>query len=74
VWIINRDLSDAFAEKKSLWPKLIVFAFVLYIIYAILNSFGYIYEWTSGRMGMEKKKPAIEPKAAEPVKPAEEAK
>jgi hypothetical protein len=47
---------------------------LLYIIYAILNNFGYIYEWTSGRMGIEKKKPAIEQKAAEPVKPAEETK
>jgi hypothetical protein len=47
---------------------------LLYIIYAILNNLGYIYEWTSGRMGIEKKNAAIEQKAAEPVKSAEEAK
>ena len=55
-----RDLQDPFAEKKSPWPKLISFALALYVIYTILNHLGYIYQWTHGRMGIEKIKPAAE--------------
>ncbi len=51
----QRDLVDPFAEKKSPWPKLIIFALVLYLIYAILNQLGFIFEWTGGRLGEEKK-------------------
>ncbi|MEI6076551.1 MAG: hypothetical protein WCS94_13295 [Verrucomicrobiota bacterium] len=51
----QRDLTDPFAEKKSPWPKLIVFALVLYTIYAIFNNLGFIYQWSNGRMGIEKK-------------------
>jgi hypothetical protein len=72
----QRDLTDRYAEKKSPWPKLIVIALVLYIIYAVLNNLGFIHQWTRGRMGVEKKKPAPEqaaateaaPKAAETAK------
>jgi hypothetical protein len=56
----ERDLTDPFAEKKSPWPKLIVLAVVLYIAYLILNNLGYVYQWTGGRMGVEKKKPVAE--------------
>jgi hypothetical protein len=59
----HRDLTDRFAEKRSPWPRLIILALVLYIIYAILNSLGFVYEWTGGRMGTEKRRPAIEQKA-----------
>ena len=56
----QRDLFDPFAEKKSPWPKLIGFALGLYIIYAILNQLGYVYQWTNGRLGIEKKRPPAE--------------
>ncbi len=51
----SRDLLDPYAEKKSPWPKVIGFALVLYIVYAILNNLGYVHQWTNGRMGIEKK-------------------
>ncbi len=51
----QRDLTDPFAEKKSPWPKLIIFALVLYTIYAVFNNLGFIYQWSNGRMGIEKK-------------------
>jgi hypothetical protein len=51
----QRDLTDPYAEKKSVWPFLIGFvvvvAVLLAIAWAILNSMGYIYEWTDGRLG-----------------------
>jgi hypothetical protein len=56
----QRDLIDPFAEKKSPWPKLVILALALYIAYAILNNLGYIYQWTNGRMGIEKKKSVAE--------------
>jgi hypothetical protein len=51
----QRDLTDRFAEKQNPWPKLIVLALVLYIVYVILSNLGFIYQWTDGRMGIEKK-------------------
>ena len=63
----DRDLVDPFAEKKSSWPKIIIFAVVLVIIYAILNNLGFIHEWTNGRMGIDKRKAPVEQKAGEPV-------
>jgi hypothetical protein len=50
----ERDLNDPFAEKKSPWPRLIVFALVVWIAYTVLNRAGYIYEWTNGRLGTPK--------------------
>jgi hypothetical protein len=66
----HRDLLDPFAEKKSPWPKVFVLVVILWITYAILNSLGYINEWTNGRLGTPK---AANP-AAEVVKPADPAK
>ena len=51
----HRDLFDPFAEKKSVWPKLIVVAAILLVVYGILNSLGYIYDWTGGRLGKPKR-------------------
>jgi hypothetical protein len=65
----ERDLTDRFAEKRSPWPRLIVFAFVLYVAYRALNHFGYIHEWTNGRMGTEKKKPVAEQTISETAQP-----
>jgi hypothetical protein len=59
----SRDLTDPFAEKKSPWPKLIGLAFVLYVAYAVLNTLGYVYQWTNGRLGIEKR-PAVSQSAA----------
>jgi hypothetical protein len=59
----QRDLRDPFAEKKSLWPKLIAAAFVLYIVYALLSHMGFVHEWTGGRLGEKreiKKTSAVE--------------
>ncbi len=50
----ERDLADRFAEKKSPWPRLIIVLLVLYVIYVILNSLGYIHQWTGGRLGIPK--------------------
>ena len=74
----QRDLVDPFAEQKSPWPKIIVFAFVLVLVYVALNGMGYIYDWTNGRIGdpkpsrVEKAAPAAPTEA--PAKPAETAK
>ena len=54
----QRDLADRYAEKSNPWPKLIVFALVIYLAYYILNHLGFIYQWTDGRMGIERK-PAV---------------
>lgn len=45
------DWADPFAEKKSPWPTIIGVVVVLWIAYAILNSLGYINDWTNGRLG-----------------------
>ncbi len=50
----QRDLVDPFAEKKSPWPKVIVFLVLLMAAYLILNRMGFIYEWTNGRLGIPK--------------------
>jgi hypothetical protein len=55
----ERSLDDPYAEKRSPWPKVIVFLIVLGIAYAVLNSMGLIYDWTDGRLG----KPATPPAA-----------
>ncbi len=47
----ERSLEDPYAEKRSPWPKIIVFLIVLAIAYAVLNRFGLIHEWTGGRLG-----------------------
>jgi hypothetical protein len=47
----QRDLSDPYAEKKSPWPTIIVLALLLWAAYAILNSRGYIHQWTQGSLG-----------------------
>jgi hypothetical protein len=60
----QRDLVDRYAEKRSPWPKLIVAALLLYLVYAILNHLGYIHQWTGGRMGLQKK-PVVEQKAGD---------
>jgi hypothetical protein len=44
--------ADAFAEKRSAWPKLLAVAFVLWFAWAFLNdSQGRLYRWTDGKYG-----------------------
>jgi len=62
---------DPYAEKKSPWPRLIVLAIILVLAYMLLNSMGFIYEWTNGRLGTEK--PPKAEKAAPVAAPAGEA-
>ena len=72
----QRDLVDPFAEKKSPWPKfiilIIVLAILLRVAYVGLNSMGFIYDWTNGRLGIEK--PAKAEKAVPAAAPAAAAK
>jgi hypothetical protein len=69
----QRDLFDPFAEKKSPWPKIIAAVVILYVLFAILNNMGYIWEWTNGRIGIEKKKPAVKVELTVPAAPPAEA-
>jgi hypothetical protein len=64
-----RDLVDPFAEKKSPWPKVIVFLILLLIAAAVLNKMGYIYDWTNGRLGTERPRKTLSPPAV-PAAPA----
>jgi len=44
--------ADAYAEKPSVWPKLLLFAFFVWFIWAFLNdSQGRLYNWTDGKYG-----------------------
>ena len=45
------NLSDPYAEKKSKWPTIIVFLIILWFIYYVLDSMGYVFEWSKGRLG-----------------------
>jgi hypothetical protein len=43
---------DKYAEKPSAWPKLLLFAFILWFVWAFLNdSQGRLYNWTDGKCG-----------------------
>ena len=45
--------ADAFAEKRSPWPRVLVAAFVIWFIWAFLNdSQGRLYTWTDGKVGI----------------------
>ena len=67
----ERSLEDPYAEKKSPWPKIIVFLIILAIAYVILNKMGYINEWTKGRLGTPKSVPAATVSPETPKPPVE---
>jgi Ca2+-binding EF-hand superfamily protein len=48
------DLFDPYAEKKSIWPKIIVSVLLVYLLYIGSNHFGYVYKWTGGNIGTNK--------------------
>jgi len=44
--------ADKYAEKPSIWPKVLAVAFVFWFIWAFLNdSQGRLYRWTDGAYG-----------------------
>ncbi|MBW8864251.1 MAG: hypothetical protein JF609_04880 [Verrucomicrobia bacterium] len=44
--------ADNFAEKRPVWPKFLLFAFVLWFIWAFLNDKqGRLWTWTDGKCG-----------------------
>ena len=53
----DRDLTDPFAEKRSPWPALIVFALLLWLAGVLANRMGYVHEWTNGRLGSPRQIP-----------------
>ena len=59
------DTSDKFAEKSSLLPKLLVFAFIIWWVWAFMNdSQGRLYTWTDGKAGSPPSKEVIEQREA----------
>jgi len=64
----QRDLTDPYAEKANPWPKLIVIAFVLILVYLLLDRKGYINRWTNSAWG--NKAPAASQEAAPDAPPA----
>jgi hypothetical protein len=44
----ERSLEDPFAEKKSPWPKIIVFLILLFIAYKLLDNKGLVDKWSQG--------------------------
>jgi hypothetical protein len=59
------DVSDRYAQKSALWPKVLVFVFVIWWIYAFLNdSEGRLYRWTDGKYGNPPSKEVLEQRAA----------
>jgi hypothetical protein len=71
--------ADQYAQKPSVWPKLLAVLFFVWWIHAFLNEQGWIYKWTDGRHGqlppemrqrLEDQKKAAEEKAAAEAKAA----
>ena len=47
----ERSITDAYADKKSPWPALIILAIALACAAYVFNRQGKIYEWTGGAVG-----------------------
>jgi hypothetical protein len=45
------EAGDRFAEKASVWPKVLLAVFLLWWLHAYLRDEGWIYRWTDGRWG-----------------------
>ncbi len=45
------DAGDKFAEKASVWPKVLLALFLLWWLQSYLNEAGWLYRWTGGRCG-----------------------
>jgi hypothetical protein len=68
------DVSDRYAEKSVLWPKILIVIFFAWWIHSYLDCEGWFYRWTDGKYGkptpeiqrlIDEKKAAAEKKAAE---------
>jgi len=69
------DVSDRYAEKSAVWPKIVIVLFFAWWIHSYLYEQGWLYRWTEGRYGKdpsaaqqqrldEKKKTELEKAAA----------
>ncbi|MBI3879203.1 MAG: hypothetical protein HY301_03960 [Verrucomicrobia bacterium] len=45
------DVSDKYAEKSSVWPKVLLFLFLVWWVFAIVDSLGLIYQWSDQKFG-----------------------
>ncbi len=45
------DPGDRFAEKASVWPKVLLALFLVWWLHAFLNEEGWFHRWTGGRYG-----------------------
>jgi hypothetical protein len=45
------DVTDRYAEKSALWPKILVVLFFAWWIHAYLFEEGWLYRWTDGKYG-----------------------
>jgi hypothetical protein len=46
-------VDDKFAEPPVVWPKLVAFAIAIGFVYSLLNSYGFIFKWSNGKMGID---------------------
>jgi hypothetical protein len=59
--------ADKFAEKPSVWPKILLAIFVLWFIWAFLNDKDCrLYHWTDGKCKFARKPPAVAPATTAP--------
>ncbi|MEK7707689.1 MAG: hypothetical protein AAB380_06810 [Verrucomicrobiota bacterium] len=77
------DISDRYAEKSALWPKILIVLFFAWWIHSYLDYEGWFYRWTDGQYGkptpemrerLEKQKKEEEKKVADEKATAEAAK
>jgi hypothetical protein len=77
------DVSDRYAEKSALWPKILIVIFFAWWIHSYLDYEGWFYRWTDGKYGkptpemrerLEKQKKEQEAKQAAADKKAAEEK
>jgi hypothetical protein len=45
------DVSDKYAEKSALWPKILLVIFFAWWIHSYLDYEGWFYRWTDGKYG-----------------------
>lgn len=66
------DVSDRYAEKSALWPKVLLVLFLLWWIHSYLYD-RWLHSWTGGKYGRppaESREPAAKPKDAPAPPPA----
>jgi len=59
--------ADAYAEKRSVWPKILMFLFVLWFIWAFLNDKDCrLYHWTDGKCSFARRPVTATPATTTP--------